>query len=387
MKLLIATHSLAGLAGAPLHSLDLCRGFRRAGHDVSVFAFHLGKVAEMLEGEGFPVYSLQNYRSLDREKGTFDLVYLFHATCEALVGLMFVGQVPIVRGYIGKGGAIANPIAGNFSSAATYISEGVKETMDAMVGQRNIPSLIARNVYDDRQTVRGAAPKGSPVDQPNFAIVSNHIRPELGELLETAAKKGLCRFTHFGYPHNSVPITSKLLAPFDAVITVGRSVLLATASGKPVYLCDVHGVEGWLRQQNYSESRRHSFSGRLDNVEDKAQIERQLLDTSQWPSVDELAWLRDRVEEDHALTRRVESLADFFADIVEKAPAPVPVPNGYRAVFRLVSTNEQDSGMEPGRRRRRQEAINKLKAAEAELEAQSSRIRKLESQLRKGETR
>ncbi len=385
MKLLIATHSLAGLAGAPLHTLDMCRGFRRAEHDVSAFTFYPGVVSDTLEEEGFRVFSLRNYRSLGDEP--FDLIYVYHATSEALLGLMFARRVPIIRGYIGKGSTLANPVNGQFSSGATYISEGVRETMNGMyVRNAGIPSLIARNVYDDQQAVRGSALGKPPADAPNLALVSNHAPPELAGLLETAAKKGLCRFTHFGHPHNSTPITPESLAPFDAVITIGRTVLLAAAIGKPVYLCDIHGVEGWLSRESYVESRRHSFSGRLHAIDDWGLVRRQLLDVSQWPSGEDVTWLGEQVERDHALSKRVTELEGFFTDIIEKAPPPVPVPDGYRAVFNLINEKEQDSGIEPGRRRRRQEAINKLKVAEAELEAKDARIRELEDQLRERET-
>ena len=64
----------------------------------------------MIESEGLPVYSLQNYRRLDGE--SFDLVYLYHATCETLLGLMFAGRVPIVRGYIGEVRLLPTPSPG-----------------------------------------------------------------------------------------------------------------------------------------------------------------------------------------------------------------------------------------------------------------------------------
>lgn len=387
MKLLIATHSLAGLAGAPLHTFDLCRGFRRAGHDVSAFTLYTGKVADELEKEGFPLFSLQNYSALDKQKESFDLVYLHHATCEALLGLMFAGLVPIVRGYIGIYSRNGSSVNGNFSSAATFLSE---EARDAFFGifrhDTNLRTMIARNVYDDQQLDPGVASKGTTFDKPNLVIVSNHVPPELASLLETAAKRGLCRFTHFGHPHNSTPITPELLTPFDAVVTIGRTVLLAAALGKPVYLCDIRGADGWLVRSNYHGSQRHNFSGRFLAIDDWDLIQRHLLDTSQWPSDEDITWLSEQVERDHALSRRVTELEGFFTDVIEKAPPPVPVPDGYGPVFNLINEKEQDSGIEPGRRRRRQEAINKLKVAEAELEAKDARIRELEDQLRERAT-
>ena len=384
MKLLIATHSLAGLAGAPLHTFDLCRGFRRAGHDVSTFAFYTGIVADELKEEGFPLFSLQNYSTLDKEKESFDLVYLHHATCEALLGLMFAGLVPIVRGYIGIYSRNGSPVNGNFSSAATLLSEEARDTFFS-IGHHDtsLRTMIARNVYDDQQLDPGAASRRNTFDKPNFVIVSNHVPLELASLLETAMKKGLCRFTHFGHPNNSTPITPGLLAPFDAVITIGRTVLLAVAMGKPVYLCDIRGADGWLVRSNYHGSQRHNFSGRFLANKDWGLIQRQLLDASQWPSDEDVTWLSEQVERDHALSRRVTELEEFFADIIEKAPPPVPVPDGYRPVFNLINEKEQGEKSVPGQRSRRRELAETLKAAEGKLERKSERVRQLERRLQR----
>lgn len=383
IELLIATDGLANLAGAPLHTLDLCRGFRRAGHDVSAFTLHTGLVSEMLEGEGFPLYSLQHYRRLGGE--SFDLVHVYHATCEALLGLMFAGRVPLVRGYIGKRSSLANPISGGFASAATYISEGVRETMVGLEPRNAaIPYLIARNVYDDQGVVRGAGLRRPPAGTPNLAVVSNHLIAELADRLEAASKRGSCRFTHFGYPDSSVTITPELLMSYDAVVTIGRTVLPAAALGIPVYLCDINGVEGWLNLDNYSESQRHSFSGRLQTIEDWDLVERQLLDTSLWPGAADLQTLCEQVERDHALSRRIRKLEAFFADVIEEAPPPVPTPDGYMAVFNDILKRDQGGHTKvPGDRHRRRELAEARKTAEEEAEARAQQIRQLKRRLRK----
>jgi hypothetical protein len=383
IELLIATHSLASLAGAPLHTLDVCRGFKRAGHDVSVFTLHEGAVSATLEGEGFPVYSLRDYRRLGRE--SFDLIYLYHATCEALLGLIFAGRVPIVRGYIGRGSTLANPVNGGFASAATYISEGVRELMVGL-DPRNarIPALIARNVYDDQGVDRGAGLAEPPANAPNLAVVSNHLIAGLAERLGAASERGLCRFTHFGYPDSSVPITPELLMKFDAVITVGRTVLPAAALGKPVYLCDIHGTEGWLKPDTYAESQLHSFSGRLQTIEDWDLVERQLLDTGSWPSIDELRSLSELVERDHALSRRVEQLEAFFVAVIDDAPPPVQPVDGYMALFGDILKREQGADKTiPGDRHRHRELVRAMETAEQEAEAKDREIRQLKRRLRR----
>jgi hypothetical protein len=142
-----------------------------------------------------------------------------------------------------------------------------------------------------------------------------------------------------------------------------------------------------LSRENYYGSQRHNFSGRLLANRDWDSIQRQLIDTSRWFGLEDLSWLSEQIEQDHALSRRVKELEMFFAEIREEAPPPVPVPDGYKAVFRLISASEQDKDRVPGRRSRRREAVDRLKAAEEEMEAQASKIRELKRKLQKQKAR
>jgi hypothetical protein len=171
---------------------------------------------------------------------------------------------------------------------------------------------------------------------------------------------------------------------FDAVITVGRTVLPAAALGKPVYLCDIHGVEGWLGWDNYAESQLHSFSGRLQAIHDWDLVEQQLLDTSEWPAPGELRSLGELVERDHALSRRVEQLEAFFATVIDDAPPPVRLLDGYMALFNDILKREQGATTSiPGDWYRRRELAEARKAAEQKAEVKDQEIRQLKRRLRR----
>jgi hypothetical protein len=219
---------------------------------------------------------------------------------------------------------------------------------------------------------------------PNLAVVSNHLIAGLAERLGAASERGLCRFTHFGYPDSSVPITPELLTKFNAVITVGRTVLPAAALGKPVYLCDIHGTEGWLGPDNYAESQLHSFSGRLQTIEDWDLVEQQLLDTTRWPAAHDLRSLCELVERDHALSRRVEQLEAFFVAVIDDAPPPVQPVDGNMPLFNDILKREQGAETRiPGNRHRRRELARAREAAEREAEAKDQEIRQLKRRLRR----
>jgi hypothetical protein len=171
---------------------------------------------------------------------------------------------------------------------------------------------------------------------------------------------------------------------FDAVITVGRTVLPAAALGKPIYLCDIHGVEGWLGPDTYAESQLHSFSGRLHTIEDWDLVEQQLLDTTRWPEVHDLRSLCELVERDHALSRRVEQLESFFVAVIDDAPPPVQPLDGYMALFNDILKRERGVNTKiPGDRHRRRELVRAWEVAEREVEAKNQEIRQLKRRLRR----
>lgn len=284
----------------------------------------MGRVSDILEEENPRVLSLKILGSLSEE--TFGLVYLHHSTCEVLLGLLFAGRVPIVRGYLGIVPPLENPTNGQFLSAALYAAGGTRRYFPEY--HPDIPSSVAYNVYDDQRVILGAVLGWTRPDKPNFAVVTNHLDPNLERLLVAATEKGLCRFTHFGLPHNNVSVTADLLVNYDAVITIGRTVLLAAALGIPVYVCDRDGADSWLAHWNFAGSRYCSFSGWLVEIRDRDFVREQLLDTSHWPTVNDLAWLCEQFARDHALSRRIEQLERLFAEVIENYPFPHRFPKG-----------------------------------------------------------
>ena len=96
---------------------------------------------------------------------------------------------------------------------------------------------------------------------------------------------------------------------------------------------------------------------------------------------DDLRWLCERIEEDHALSGRVEQLEGFFAEVVEKAPPPVEPPEGYAAVFGYINNRGKDTPSVPGDAHRVSEMAKALREARERGRAQARRIRKLQERL------
>jgi hypothetical protein len=86
------------------------------------------------------------------------------------------------------------------------------------------------------------------------------------------------------------PASREVLSSFDAVITIGRTVLYAADIRIPVYVCDIHGADGWLVKGNYVEVQRRNYSGRMFASKDWGFIRGQLIDRSRWPTAEDLYW-------------------------------------------------------------------------------------------------
>ena len=337
VKLLIANHHMKTLAGSELHTADLCRGFRRAGHEVTLFTLVPGAISETLAGEGFRIYSLGDLRAMSVED--FNLVYLHHSTCEAILGPIFAGKTPLVRGHLGYVPELERPLSYGSPSGRVFGSENVMEVLGR---PERVPSIVARNVYDDA-LVPARDVEGPPEGPPSFAVVTNHLDTDLGMVLKEAEAERLLSYTLFGVKGRSVPVNAELLTRFDAVLTIGRTVILAAAMGKPVYIADIHGSDGWLHPDNYGTSQWHNFSGRARNLKDQRTVREELLARISWPGIRELTRLRELVAEDHALSRRVEELERFFSLVMETHyPDTVAATDGRLGVigFAEVLTNK-----------------------------------------------
>jgi hypothetical protein len=95
-------------------------------------------------------------------------------------------------------------------------------------------------------------------------VISNHLDAGLSDNLNRLQQsRPTFTWTHIGLPHNSRPVTAATLEPFDAVATIGRTVLLAGAVGKPCLVYDVHGCDGWLTPDSLDALATKNFSGRL----------------------------------------------------------------------------------------------------------------------------
>lgn len=98
----------------------------------------------------------------------------------------------------------------------------------------------------------------------NIGVVTNHLPVELEELL-SSPPDGF-NFFRIGYSGGikdcPARLTPSLIASFDGVITIGKTVQYALVAGIPVYCYDHFGGPGWLGIDNFTVAETNNFSGR-----------------------------------------------------------------------------------------------------------------------------
>lgn len=311
MRVLFTNHYLDCRAGSELCCLELCTALRRAGHEVAVFTFQRGGVAEELVRRGVPVFSVGDEALIER----FDpeVLHVHHAPCLYYLGALRL-RARVVFSSLGVLPALeAAPLVWAGVAHGLVVSEEVREVLRASPFGGAVPLSVFRNWFDDTGWTREAPTR--PAEVRRIAVVTNHLDARLAGDLDAlcAAHPGL-EWTHFGLPYRSVELTPELLRGFDRVITIGRTALLAAALQKPCLLYDVHGCDGLLTAERLDAVATHNFSGRLSRARpSREDLERLLLDEA--PRVD-VAALAERVWREYALSRRVEELLALYTRLL-----------------------------------------------------------------------
>lgn len=211
------------------------------------------------------------------------------------------------------------------SSLSLYISEGTLATnekygLPSNVGFFRNPALP--EFYEKKRTV-------SPEKLEKLLIVSNHPPKELLEAKDLLIKRGI---TVDGYGEGQEEysrITPEILAKYDAVVTIGKTVQYCLTNNTPVFVYDWYGGLGWLTPENYQTTRSFNFSGRFTSQKTSAEIVKNLIDgyadavKFQTASLEEFAedFLLDNVLEKIFTSLKPKKLSAIDAKYIESAKA------------------------------------------------------------------
>jgi hypothetical protein len=325
MRILLGTHQLEQRAGSELFTTELATVLRERGHDVAIFTFFKGMMAAEVEAAGVPVFDAADADAIVQFMP--DIVQTSHIPCAHFLRAVVPGR-PRLHAMLGVIPHLeAPPLDGRAFSLGLAASEEVRDrAMRTSFGQ-DTEIAVFRNWFDERAVSHAKPrPAGTP---PHVAVISHHVASPLAKALTSLEATGKLKADYFGSEHRTVVVDGALLTRYDAVISIGRTPLLAAACGVPCIMADTHGSDGLLTADNLDDVRTCNFSGRFARTPiTQTHLEHEL---SRIAAYDREA-LRQRMVADYALGSRVDwllaryeiVLAQHRKNPVEQGQLPAP---------------------------------------------------------------
>ena len=243
MELVLATHELADAGGAQTYALTVAEHLARLGHSVTLYALELGAIARLARERALRVTATAEELP-EHADGVITGVHRGLA-------LALADRYPdAARVFVVHGsedihlpppvpGAVAATIALNDQHAA-----------------RAAACACAGEVVRLRQPVdlRRFSVRGAPRTHPEQVLLLGNYHSAhsgRGQVLRDAWADAELVWKETGGKAQTLDVPAAI-AEADVVVGYGRSVLEAMACGRPAYVHDHAGSEGWVTPQSYA---------------------------------------------------------------------------------------------------------------------------------------
>lgn len=256
-SILLTNYHLRALAGSELVTLDLTRLFRSWGWDVTVAAWDIGQPMQGLFADnGMSIVRLDD-TALRRE---FDLLWAHHwPTIATVLGSGWTSAQKVVFSSLGPSEPLETPPLGGGIDLFVAVSQ---ETACALRSLSIPPESIA--ILPNSLTAdwfEGPATPPRTHGLRSVVVISNHVPEEVRAAMAILVHKGIT-VEHIGGEASPALVTPELLHRYDAVVSIGRTVVQAMALGVPVFCYDIFGGPGWILPESVDQAAEYNFSGR-----------------------------------------------------------------------------------------------------------------------------
>jgi hypothetical protein len=250
MRLLVATQSFAQVGGTETYVLTVADHLQRLGHEVAVLALHTGDMSRLALGRGVEVVqevgdadepdvvlaqdSVVAYQLADRWPRV-PQVFVCHSE------LYDVQQPPLVPG---------------LAAAVVVLNDRTRRRVESLAGSFRVVRL-SQPVDTER-----LVPRRPPADTPRRALLlGNYLAGEPYRLIaETWAEKGV-EVVRVGTTATPTLTPEIDISEADIVVGKGRAVLDAMSCGRPAYVYDMWGGDGWVTEATYAAIEADGVSG------------------------------------------------------------------------------------------------------------------------------
>jgi len=336
LKVLLAVHHLGSRTGSELYVTELAQSLAERGATVAILTLVRGPLAAQLEAEtGIRVFGPNDLLGVQRFAP--DIVHSHHLTMFHLLGEALPG-VPRVHGILGVVPALEHPpITISEASRVFVVSERVGERVLARAPQLTSVDIV-RNWFDERYLAE-VDPFTVPDDRPHrVLVVSDKMSADRDAALAVLEAEGFVTVTRAGGVHGHREITGTYLKQFDAVVTIGRTVLLAGAVGVPCLVADQDMSDGLLTHDVVDKLARKNFTGReFRHAISADHLRAEILRSKH---IDREALAR-KIRGEYGLSARSRYFLSVYEDVLrETRDRPLPDPRirrGEGAVYRELA--------------------------------------------------
>lgn len=251
MDLVVATHTL-GIGGSETYALTLAEQLQRLGHSVAICATVLDAGEAIARARGIDVVSLDRYdRSrcdgvIAQDGGTaFELARRHPAAPLVFVAHSeeFDEQLP--------------PLLAEFVGAVVVLNDRVERRVRALAADLAVVRL--RQPID----VKRFRPRSAPSERPSrLLVLGNNLDGARRELVADVAEELGMSLTCVGSRAESIAGPEWAISDADVVMGYGRCALEGMACGRPTYVYDHLGGDGWVTPTTYSALEADGFGGR-----------------------------------------------------------------------------------------------------------------------------
>lgn len=264
-RILINTNHLEKLQGSEIVTLELTEFLLEQGWHVDIFTYLLGgdiqsEFEKLPHQERLLVTNDDNHEFSE----SYDYIWIQHNVLNTKIRQRLLDQ-----------GMTSHFIFNHMSSFVQMempLSPEIENELSfaiLAVSYECLEVLIKRGIRRDKIVLHDnpappifiSPPKSEMISLKNIAIISNHPPKELLQAKDLLNEGGIS-CTLIGTSGTPVRVSPELIANYDVIITIGKSVQYSLMGGVPVYVYDMYGGEGYLNEENFKASAYHNFSGR-----------------------------------------------------------------------------------------------------------------------------
>jgi hypothetical protein len=302
VRLVLATHDFASLGGSETYLLTAAQQLQRLGHEVTIHTVNAGEMTDLARASGVLVAVGESQlpaawdAALVQDAGM--ALALRALRPEAPVALRASSEVSDFQLPPALAGVVAAVIA---------LSERVADRIRAMDDPP--PVIRLRQAID----VDRFAPRVAPRPRPEVAVVlGNHLRGQRLEALRSAWEPEGIDIRVVGRHGTASAAPETALAEADIAVAKGRALLEGMACGRPAYVYDFAGTDGWVTPERYPAMEAEGFGGRAtDRTTDPALMRADLADYDPAMGLAN----RDLVIAHHSARRHAEELAGVLGGL------------------------------------------------------------------------